>query len=105
MSIGTVSGDTRRTPRSSSTSSWPSMVSAPPMPLPITIASRSGSTPRTVSLGTPSLLLGTGSNPASAQASRPATSAACWQRSSRRASTRSSVAVGSTDIRATSRAG
>src|SRR5829696_5739895 len=105
MSIGTVSGDTRRTPRSSRMSSWLSMVTAPPMPLPTTIASRSGSTPRTRPSGTPSLVLGTGSKPASAHASRPATRAACWQRSSRRASTRSSTAVGSTAIRATRRAG
>src|SRR6266542_2891058 len=85
ISIGTVSGETRRGPRSSSASYWPSSVSAPPMPLPTATASRSGSI---------------SGRPASAHASRAATTAVCWQRSSRRASTRSSTSEGSTARRA-----
>ncbi len=90
ISIGTVCGDTFRTPEASSTSSCPSMLSAPPVPVPMTTASRSGST---------------SGRPASAQASRAATSAICSHRSSRRACTRSSTVVGSTRSRAAIRAG
>ncbi len=42
MSIGTRCGLTRRGPFSRRTSSWPRIVSAPPMPEPMTTASRSG---------------------------------------------------------------
>ena len=42
ISIGTVSGETLRSPGPSSRSSWSSRVTAPPMPVPITTASRSG---------------------------------------------------------------
>src|SRR3954453_3734268 len=92
MSIGMVKGETRFGPFSSKTSSWPSRVSAPPMPVPKTTAMRSG---------------GTSSEPApdSSHASWAATTAACWLRSSRRARTRSRCSTGSLAIRATSWAG
>ena len=70
ISIGTVRGDTRRAPPLSSRSSCWSRVLTPPIPVPIAVASRSGSV---------------SGDPASAHASAAATSAACWERSSRRA--------------------
>src|SRR3954449_6509962 len=60
MSIGTVCGETRRAPRSRSTSYCASRVSTPPMPLATATASRSGST------------VVVSPNPASAHASRAA---------------------------------
>ncbi len=90
ISIGTVCGDTRRTPRVSRMSSCPSIVRAPPVPVPITTASRSGSTPGA---------------PASAHASRAATSAICSQRSMRRACTRSRTSPGSAFSRPAIRTG
>ncbi len=78
---GTVSGETLRSPPVSSRSSWSSRVTAPPMPVPTTTASRSGST---------------SGDPACAQASLAATSATCSQRSSRRAWTRGRTSVGET---------
>ena len=44
MSMGTVCGETRRTPFSFSTSYWSSRVVTPPMPEAMTAPSRSGST-------------------------------------------------------------
>ena len=44
MSIGMVSTETLRRPCCSRMSSWPSRVSAPPMPVPMMTASRSPST-------------------------------------------------------------
>jgi hypothetical protein len=67
MSIGMRCGLTRRGPFSRRTSFWLSSVSAPPMPEPMTTASRVG-----LDLGAP----------ASAHASRAATSATCCTRSS-----------------------
>ncbi len=81
ISIGTVSGETLRSPSFSSRSSWLSRVTAPPIPVPTTTASRSGSTPGA---------------PACAQASLAAITATCSQRSIRRACTRGSTADGST---------
>jgi hypothetical protein len=75
ISIGTTCGDTFRGPASRRTSCWWSRVSTPPMPEPTETASRSWST---------------SGAPASAHASRAATSAICWVRSSLRASTRPS---------------
>src|SRR4051812_26478877 len=85
ISIGMVWGLTRRGPSSRKTSHWPSSVSAPPMPVAMLTASRSGST---------------SGEPASCHASRAAINASCWVRSSLRASTRSSTSSGSTATRA-----
>src|SRR5215218_8134992 len=92
MSIGMVKGETRFGPFSSRTSSWPRRVSAPPIPVPMTTAMRSGSTPAFPA-------------PESRQASSAAMTATCWLRSSRRARTRSIWSTGSVARRATSWAG
>ena len=80
ISIGTVCGETRRAPLASRTSSWASIVSAPPMPVPTTTASRSGSTPGA---------------PACSHASSAASRASCWDRSRVRARTRPRRSTGS----------
>ncbi len=86
ISIGTVSGDTRRTPFSFWMSHWLSSVCSPPIPVETTTASRSRST----GLSSPK------PNPASRHASLAAMSPSWDTRSSRRASTRSSTVLGST---------
>src|SRR5919112_1737174 len=90
ISMGTVCGETRRTPFSLSTSYWSSRVVTPPMPEAMTAPSRSGSTPGS----SPALPL----KPASAHASLAATSANCAERSRRRACGRGMTSVGSTAI-------
>ena len=86
ISIGTVSGLTRRAPFSFWTSQLPSRVFRPPMPVATTTASRSRST----GLSSPN------PKPASVHASMAAITASCETRSRRRASTRSSTVPGST---------
>ncbi len=81
MSIGTVSGKTRRGPFSFNVSYADSRVHTPPMPVAMTTPSRSGSS---------------SGRPASAQASREAARAYCPEGSSRRVSTRASCSDGST---------
>ncbi len=83
ISIGMVCGETRRGPDASSTSSWASRVSAPPMPEPTLTPSRSGSSPESA-------------RPASDQAWWAAIRAIASERSSRRSFTRSSRPAGST---------
>jgi len=80
ISIGTVYGERRDQPFSLSVS-YPARIDPmPPIPLVTVTPSRSGST-----VG----------EPASAHASRAATSASCSQRSIRRARTRSTISAGS----------
>src|SRR5689334_11492169 len=90
ISIGTVCGETRRTPFSFSTSYWSSRVVTPPMPEAMTVPSRSGSTEGS----SPALSV----NPASAQASLAAIRANCAERSRRRACGRGMTSPGSTAI-------
>ena len=97
MSIGTVSGETLRSPWASRRSSWSSRVFGPPIPVPMATPSRSGSTGWLSSVGI--------SYPASAHACRAAMIATCSQRSSRRSCTRGSTSDGSTASGAASRAG
>src|SRR3954451_20756632 len=92
MSIGTVCGLTHRGPEASRMSSWLSRVCAPPMPLPMLTASRSGSRPDP-------------SSPASAQACFAAIRAIASDLSSRRSRTRSIEADGSTASCAAMRTG
>ncbi len=94
MSMGTVCGETRRTPFSLSTSYWSSSVVTPPMPEAMTAPSRSGSTWAAPSSAGLSPALPT--YPASFQASRAAISANCAERSSRRACGRGMTSEGST---------
>src|SRR3954452_1689757 len=89
MFIGISRGETRPGPFSRRMSYWPSSEVTPPMPVPMTTATRVGSRP--LSSARPV-------KPASAHASRAATSAACSLRSSRRAWTRASTEDGSTAI-------
>ena len=81
MSIGTVSGSTRRAPFSLTVSQAVRVVQMPPIPEPTTTPSRSPST---------------SGLPASAHASRAATMAYCAEGSRRRVSWRVSTASGET---------
>src|SRR4051812_1754110 len=90
ISIGTVCGETRRTPFSLSTSYWSRRVVTPPMPEAMTAPRRSGSTLSS----SPALA----SKPASAHASLAAISANCAGRSRRRACGRGMTSEGSTAI-------
>lgn len=90
ISIGTVCGETLRTPCLLSTSYWSSRVVTPPMPEATTAPSRSGS----IDGSSPALAV----KPASAHASRAAISANWALRSRRRANGRGSTSPGSTAI-------
>lgn len=81
ISMGTVNGDIRRIPARSKMSSCPSVVRTPPVPVPMTTASRTGSARGA---------------PASCQASRALRTATCSPRSSFLASTLGSSEAGST---------
>ena len=80
ISMGTAKGDTRRGPAWRSTCSWASSEDTPPMPVPMTTASRSGST---------------AGRPACSHACRALISAICAHRSRRRTSIRDSACAGS----------